>query len=224
MSKPELQIHHAYALVGNQDTARAWVERLLVEDLLLDTQGNPDIRESSHDSYSIEDARTLKAVHYLKGVQGRSIHIVRCNSMTNEAQQSLLKVCEDPVPNVHFFFLIPTLQGILPTLRSRFSIIDIGYDTASVSRAKKFLATSPADRLKLDFIEAFIEDKDKAEIGAFLNELESVVADRVSKGVTSLGAVARDIIQARSFLQSRSPSVKMIIEHMCLTVPTTRLA
>jgi DNA polymerase III subunit delta' len=62
--------------------------------------------------------------HFLKPVSGdRKIFIIKAFSITHEAQNSLLKTLEDPVPGTGFILLIPCADRLLPTLRSRFFVI-----------------------------------------------------------------------------------------------------
>lgn len=219
-----MNLHHAYAIVGERSRGRAHVEAILTGDLGMTLAANPDIRVVEMDTYSIDEARLLKSEHYLKPMGERAVHIVMFNAITSEAQQSLLKVTEEPVPNVHFFFILPTLQGILPTLRSRLMIVQLDPEensTGKNSRAKKFLAATPAERLEM--IAPLIEDKDKQAAIAFLNELEAVVPELIAEGKFAEAKMLGETIKMRGFLQGRSASVKMILEHVVLTMPVFAL-
>ena len=84
-----------------------------------------------------------------------------------------------------------------------------------------FLAATVPERLK--FIERYTkvkaDDKPRAkeESRVFLIALERAV---YVKGNTVLYAKAlEDILTAKRFLSDRSPSVKLLLEHLALTVP-----
>ena len=60
--------------------------------------------------------------------------------------------------------------------------------------------------------------KDKTETAEFLDGLEVTI--RSSASLKKPNFLALEIIQkAREFLFDRSPSVKMILEHLALTLP-----
>lgn len=226
MNKQPAKLHHAYAIVGDRTRGRAHVEALITDELGMTLAANPDIHFFETDTYAIDDARLLKADHYVKSLGARSIFVASFASITSEAQQSLLKVTEDPVPNVHFFFLMPSLQGILPTLRSRFLIVHVDADesaggktagAAGASRAKKFLASTPPKRLEM--VAKLIEDKDKSAVLDFLNELESLAPALVKEGKFAEAKALGETIKLRGFLQSRAASLKMILEHISVTLP-----
>lgn len=223
LSETSDNLHHAYAIVGDRTRGRAHVEAILTGELGMTLEANPDIHFFEADTYAIDDARLLKSDHYTKSFGVRSIFVASFGSITSEAQQSLLKVTEDPVPNVHFFFLMPSLQGILPTLRSRFLIVHLDADTDEVgvaagnSRAKKFLASTPPKRLEM--IASLIEDKDKSAVLDFLNELESLAPALVKEGKFAEAKALGETIRMRGFLQSRAASLKMILEYVAVAVP-----
>ena len=207
-------------MVGDLPHGRQLVEKMLIDTLGFETHANPDFHEHSADNYTVDEARALKAAHYLKSVGERSVYIVSFNSITIEAQQALLKVCEDPVPHVHFFFITPSLEGIVSTLRSRFSIITVPRVLGASlknSRAATFLASPPAERLKL--IAALIEDKEKNAAIVFLNEIETAAAVLLRENRLAEAAALQDTIALRGFLHTRAPSIKMILEYLALTLP-----
>ena len=158
----------------------------------------------------------------MKPVDERTFFVVNFNSIGIEAQQSLLKVFEDPMPGNHFFVITPNLRGILPTLLSRFSIVRLPALIPENSRVEKFIKSKPPERIKQ--IKSLIENKDKSEAIAFLNELEiaysklfhSQIKSEKSERAARHSANLKEIVSARDFLQGRSPSVKMLLEHLSL--------
>ncbi|MFO0955056.1 MAG: hypothetical protein U0526_00740 [Candidatus Saccharibacteria bacterium] len=51
--------------------------------------------------------------------QGRYVVFTQAQRLTPEAANSLLKVMEEPPPDVHFILLVDTVAHVMPTLRSR---------------------------------------------------------------------------------------------------------
>lgn len=237
-STPPHSLHHAYLLVGDRAVARAAVEGLLTDVLKIEIQGNPDVRRFDTEVYNIEDARNLKDAHSIKSLGEKSFFIISFDSIGWESQNVLLKVFEEPSAGTHFFVLAPSLKGLLPTLLSRFSIIRLPRETPDTTFAAKFLKSSPPARLKL--IKSIVENKDKAAALTFLNEMEYLFSAELREGaerreradasvITADATHSRraeivrtleEILSARNFLQTRSPSVKMLLENLALVLPT----
>lgn len=227
-------LHHAYLLVGDRAAATGAVAALLTEVFHIEIQGNPDVHWLASENFTIDEARALKSEHFLKAVgeTGHSFFIVSFDSIGSEAQQALLKVFEDPVAGSHFFVIAPSLRGLLPTLLSRFVVLHLPRIVPDTSRAEKFAQSSPPARLK--HIKKIVEDKDKVAAIAFLNELETfyvgllrgnVGSSRAegthddASGDLSVAPALQEIVSARNFLQTRSPSVKMLLENLALVLP-----
>lgn len=218
-------LHHAYLLVGNRVAAHEAVHHLLVRDLKIDIKNNPDIHRFDIATFSIDDARAIKANHFLKPVNDQAFFIISFDSITWEAQQSLLKVFEDPVAGNHFFVIAPRLQGFLPTLLSRFFVITLEPAAVKTAHVETFLASTPAVRLKL--IAPMVEDKDKQAAILFLHEIQAVASELIKRGGavhTQHAQALGESLQLLGFLQSRSPSVKMILEHVALTFPVISIS
>ncbi len=74
------------------------------------------------DVFKLEDAKAVVAESYISESQTKYI-IFGGVSFTNEAQNSLLKVLEEPPKNIKFIILSPTKSNLLPTVRSRLPIV-----------------------------------------------------------------------------------------------------
>src|SRR3990172_5062892 len=172
-------LHHAYLIEGKEDTVIDELFKFFEQSLDITVKGNPDFLHLAFDSFGIDEGRRLKEMQTGKAFAGdRRFFIVSTSSFTHEAQNSLLKVFEDPSPNVHFFVIKPSADGILPTLRSRFFIIphESKYKTKKIHdekiiSAKEFLENTSASRLAM--IKGVVEDKDKDKALELLNNIES---------------------------------------------------
>jgi len=74
------------------------------------------------ETFKLEHAKAVVAESYISESQTKYI-IFGGLSFTNEAQNSLLKVLEEPPKNIEFIILSPTKSNLLPTVRSRLPII-----------------------------------------------------------------------------------------------------
>lgn len=215
-------LHHAYLLVGERELLLKSLTDFLKKDLELETEGNPDLLFFRHDSYGIDDARGLKDISTLRSLGRMKIVVLSFNSITTEAQNSLLKIFEEPSGETRFFVVAPNAEIFIPTLLSRFFVVSQRSEgeLPAGANARKFLASTPKERISL--IADLIENKDKTEAVRFLNSLESELSGKLhddGKIDKEIAQACSEIIRLRGFLYSRSPSVKMILEHISCTVP-----
>jgi len=63
-----------------------------------------------------------------------------------------------------------------------------------------------------------IEEKDKHRALMFINSLECVLHKQ--GGVSDYADVLERILQYRKYLQGNAPSLKMVLEHLALIIPT----
>lgn len=212
------KLHHAHLIVGDKKLADELLSDLFEKVLEIEIVGNPDVRRFDVDTYTIDEARELKSAHFVKSLGDKSFFIVNFNSIGTEAQQSLLKVFEDPVDDTHFFVITPTLRGLLPTLLSRFSIFHLPVSAPETSQAEKFIKARPANRIKQ--IKSIVDSKDKNKALAFVNELEvaynKLFHSQIKSGNRESVEFLKEIVAVRGFLQTRSPSVKILLEHLSL--------
>jgi DNA polymerase III delta prime subunit len=212
-------LHHAYLLEGEKENSRKRLFNFIEKDLEQPIQANPDFWHQQFETFAIDDARALKEVHALKSFsQNKKIFILETVFMTNEAQNALLKVFEEPTPNTHFFIIMPSSDVLLPTLRSRLFIISRDVNTGESSEgeveAKKFLALPIPDRLKK--VALLAEEKDK--LGA-INLVEHIL--KIAHAKKYPAALLEDLLKTRSYLNDRSPSLKLLLEHIALTIPVS---
>src|SRR3989344_1690986 len=129
------QLHHAYFFVAHK--VEEEVEKLkhfLEEHVGVKTVGNPDVTHHQFKTLTIDDARALATSSERKSFgldmsrvpldieQSRKIFIIEVDFITEEAQNSLLKVFEEPTAGTHFFIISPQ-DILLSTLRSRMQVI-----------------------------------------------------------------------------------------------------
>ncbi len=223
----EKNIHHAYLLEGEKKVIFQELLDFLDKKLNFFVKANPDFWLGEFDTLGIDDSRAFKEFQSRKSFSGgKKILVIKTNFITHEAQNSLLKVFEEPTKNTHLFLIMPSIETILPTLCSRLLLIkhsevqppngSLGGSTSKLE-VGGFLKASLSERLEM--IKVFLpkskEDKvSKAEVISFLNDLEKFLyeSDRIVN--SEVENVFSEIRQCRSYLNDRSPSVKMILEHL----------
>jgi len=195
---------------------------LLESELNFPTKGNPDFWYGEFDTFGIDDGREIKNLQTrMSVVHDRNIFVVSANFFTPEAQNSLLKVFEEPTHGTHFFIITQRADALLPTLRSRLFTISSASGVSGTSSGvdvEEFLKSGKAKRL--DLIKNIIDEKDKNVAISFLNELEIVLHKEFK--VLASGSISKsleEVIECKKYLSGRAPSVKMILEHISLIVP-----
>ncbi len=191
-----------------------------------DLSANPDVYIRSYGNFGVDEARELRDRASTRAFSGsRRTFIVSASMMTTEAQNALLKTLEEPSAETLFFFLVPSPETLLPTLRSRaqFLSLPVGAVTVEAVDAKKFLASAPADRLEQ--LKPLLEkgDDDKRDLGAiiiFLSSLERMLDLSMKGDGVSLGLEA--IYRARRYLADKGSLVKPLLEQVALLVPIVK--
>jgi len=217
--------HHAYCLIGS-DLLLQQLMRELDRVHKIPAQGNPDFFQRSYTNFVIEDARGIIEFHEMRPVHvsGKKIIILHMDGVTIEAQNALLKLLEEPAEYAHFFLIIPSRHLLLPTVQSRLSFVDSQEDTSgdflkNVGNSDVFIKSSISKRLEM--VKKIVDDiadekKPKRYAIEFLNSLErTILAEKgVKQGATSLEAIQ----YARTYVNDRAPSLKMLLEYVALNV------
>ena len=153
----------------------------------------------------------------------KRVFVVSFGRMLHEAQNTLLKILEEPPEHTYFFLITGRADILAPTLRSRFVTVSITDEEDSNEDMKKFLKKTPSERLKeiVPLIEAVAETGDKTPVLVFLNNLERELAKN-KEFKTKHPEIFEDIIKTRNYLYDRAPSVKMILEHLSVILPNQK--
>lgn len=223
------RLSHAYVVEGEREAGLAAL-RELVESFGIATKTNPDYHEYFFDALLIDDALLLRREQGMYGADGaKKIFIVAFNAIFHEAQNALLKTLEEPTEHTHFFFLVRSSEILLPTVRSRMQIIrsqplirsteqkeDAGTTFLHATLSERMNMIEPMTKAKTDN-----KPKAKEDMRNFLELLEQALY-RAPKGAVGDAACTdalRDVITAKRYLSDRSPSLKLLLEHLALTVP-----
>ncbi len=206
-------LHHAYILEGEKETLRQKLFDFIEHDLHQAIKGNPDVWHQTHDTFTIDDARDIREVQSNKALgTGKKIFIVELRSMTAEAQNSLLKVFEEPTPHTHFFIIMPSAEVLLPTLRSRVMIIPAEASTHEPHKeAEDFLKAPISARIKI--AAEISEEKDKARAIKLVDGLIHKLHGEKMKP-----EVMQELLLSRGYLNDRSPSIKLLLEHIAIVL------
>ena len=216
-------------------SAQAWAER----ELGMNMHGNPDVIVLRYGLFSVADSRRVCELSTTAPfTDEHKVVIIAANRAYHEAQNALLKLFEEPPPRTYLFLVLPSLGGLLQTLRSRVQVLspyqdvvrstsDVGRTTSHTSNIPKataeFLKASKEKRSAL--IKKLTSGKDeeekrenREEAIALLNGIEAVAYEKLKHGGET-AALLSDIAILRGHLYDRSAPVRMILEHLSIVLP-----
>lgn len=112
--------HHSFVIEAEAEAgivvAQAWAEK----ELGIRAKNNPDVVVQRYGLLSVDDARRVTELAAGKAFAGDTkVVIVAASRAYHEAQNALLKLFEEPPEGTYLFLILPSLGGLLPTLRSR---------------------------------------------------------------------------------------------------------
>jgi hypothetical protein len=222
-------LHHAHLIEGDWATLVPVLLAALERHMGIMAQGNPDLSILSYEALGIDEARSLTEMQSRAGFGtkeiARKIFIISTPSFTREAQNALLKTFEEPTAGTHFFIILPHLDTILPTFKSRVTIID-GRRTSAKGEddtnalAEKFLSASLEERFvmaKKLTDKKTGESVDREKIRRFFDHLERILYTRLA-GKKEGSEIFREIFQSKTYLSDRGSSPKMLLEHLAITL------
>ncbi len=214
------ELAHGYLVPGGQGVLKSLHQFLA--DKGIKVEGNADVLEREYKLFTVDDARALRdrAQSRAIGEHGR-VFIVVAPSMTNEAQNALLKTLEEPPAGAMFFLVVPSVLTLLPTLRSRTQVLElVDEKSQGLVDLAAFLA-APAEK-RIDMLKPLYQhdeddERDLRPAVAFLQELESVLALRLSDA--SIRDGLESVYRARKYLMDKGALLKPLLEQVALFVP-----
>src|SRR3989344_1358906 len=180
---------------------------------------------AAFERFGIDESRELIALSSLKNFN-EAVFLIGAASITGEAQQALLKLFEEPQKGTTFVLLVPH-GALLPTLKSRMlEYKQLTKDGPLLSEGPSFVMQEAGKFLKRggkersDFIAKMLKDEEgtKERVRDFINALETELAPRVQNAAARQGL--EDIAMVRDYVGDRAPSLKMLLEHLALSLPT----
>ena len=213
--------HHAYSVEGDREKTKQNLFNFFEKDVGLAIRGNPDFSYAEYETFTIDDGRALVDKQKNKSFSDESgakkIFVIVCNTIPHEAQNSLLKVLEEPTQDTHFFFIIPSQRILLPTVRSRMMNIQ-GSTSNHEAMAAEFLNLNHKKRL--EFLEEIIEEKNKQKAVELLQGIQHILRHKKAAHTMTPQDVhlLEEISKSQSYIRDRSPSLKLLLEHIALIV------
>lgn len=220
------RLHHAYAILGDKEKSKAEIRDFLLKELKFPTSKNADYWESEHNVFKIADSRLLNEAHLSRPVKhGRKVFVIYANFITKDAQNSLLKIFEEPTPGTVFFLVLPEATGLITTLKSRL-IFGAGGGDDTISQAEDFLNAKVGKRMEMvaKIVKDIKDEKiNKGDAVKFIKNIEKVIKNNYKANKTHGGKdesllLIEDLEKAISYAGDESPSIKVILEHLAIVL------
>ncbi len=221
-------LYHSYVIEGDPVSTGLVLIEFLEKRGVVEKQ-SPNLLFQIYESFTIDDSSDIKDWHSKRGIgEGKKICIIATKFINREAEQTLLKIIEEPMAGTHFFIIIPDSSVLLDTIISRTHVVKtaVSVDIDLQKFVVKFIASSPKDRI--DKVATIIkENKDEENSGKlrsyatkFVNELENIFYQKFKKNINNeqIKFVLNELQKARDYLSTSGASVKMILEHLALVI------
>lgn len=217
LTKP---LHHAYGIAGDATTVVPELLAELKNRVGFVAKGNPDYWYGDYQTLGIDEAREIKELAGRQAVtDGKKVFVISARALTREAQNALLKILEEPTPDTLFFLIVPTVELLLSTLRSRVVLLRGTAFSPDTSSARAFLSASVPVRLKKvqQLLKTMEEGEDGREtIRLFFDQLERASA---AGNKAARAAELSEILEVKKYSRDRAPSFKLLLEHVALVLP-----
>ncbi|MFV0481977.1 MAG: DNA polymerase III subunit delta' [Campylobacteraceae bacterium] len=128
------------------------------------------------EDFLLDDAKAVVKEAYIAESDLKVIALIS-RSYNIYAQNSLLKIFEEPPRNIAFIICVPSKTILLPTIRSRMGIKTIKVDEDSVKTGIDF------KRLDIGSISNFLEDKKNLEKEKTKKFLQAILKEAIEQGL-----------------------------------------
>ena len=221
-------LFHSYVVEGDPEELPYLLHGFLEERGDVEKK-SPDTLIQIYDAFGIQDSGKIKEWHQNKAIGGnKKMCIIGAKFINREAEQSLLKMIEEPNSGTHFFLVVPDSSLLADTILSRVHIIkNIEVDFEKEDKmALEFWKLSPSIRIEKigEIIKEFKDEENSGGLRykaiSLINATERIVYDKWKKDLNNEDTkfVLEELKNCRSFLSTPGASVKMILEHIALII------
>lgn len=219
-------LHHAYLIEGEKEIIPSLLD-FFNSELDIKTNNNPDFYLRIYDSFKIDDARELSPIKNEKPCgNNKKLVVIYANSFLKEAQNSLLKMFEEPIKDVVFCLITRDTKNLLKTFVSRFYIIPKSIEVLDFENKEIINFIEMNYRERINFIKEFLalnkEDKeDSLRVHAlkFLDSLELYLYNKNILKIKEREIIFKKIFKTREYLREPSSNYKMLFESLALILP-----
>ncbi|MBP9759747.1 MAG: hypothetical protein KBD24_00070 [Candidatus Pacebacteria bacterium] len=213
-------IHHAIVYEGDRATALVRARAYVEEEIGIPYEANADVSVYVGEQYTIDEARELKTRAYQTPLGSAQVFVLAVRHLTHQAQNALLKLFEEPAHNTHFVLIVPSVEVLLPTVRSRMAYGGrVVGELVERDFAQKFLVASVPERLKMvQPLYTGVKDPDKQAVRTRARHIVDALEAILHEDVRANAVALKEIAFIRQYLGDTSSSLKMLLEHVVYTV------
>jgi len=204
--------HHALLFIGYDsfDSAQFGIEHQATHDIIV----------QKYTEFRINDARNLITLAtQTPAHHHQQYFVVQAESIAVEAQNALLKLLEEPPTVSSFVFVLPQ-NTLLPTLRSRFMMVDVLVLKKDIEQAFVEFVSQPVPT-RLELISSLATEKN-ADAFATLRAGLMQYLDKIRLTLNTAQVVRLN--WALHKMQQRGSSQKMLWEEVAFTLPVEVLS
>lgn len=157
------------------------------------------------------------------GSENKAVILNASDGITIEAQNSLLKILEEPPNNTYIFILSKNKDGILPTILSRAKTIELKKSKVitneEISESKELLDSvlSMAISKKLKLAQNLSKDKKNslAELEKFITAGRERLYENPNKKNSQ---VVRTLVKTHTVIKSTNTNLRLTLENLFLNI------
>lgn len=196
--------HHALLLSGTY----AWALTCLPEAYRTETL---DVLHFRGERMGIDEVRALiQEAFRTPRIGSERIFVLAYPSFTEQSQNALLKLLEEPPRTARFYIVTARPDVLLPTLRSR--LISAGVESRIQNETQERFLLLPIGA-QLEEIARHAKDKDEAWLTGLMEALEERAHN------THDSVFMRSILELKPMFHMPGASRKMLLEHLVLLLP-----
>jgi hypothetical protein len=214
-------MHHAYLLIAPREVAPDVARRWVTEKLFL-PETSLDVSLTTHEVFTVDDARTVGRIVSGKPVQGNSKAVIVCaGKFLQGAQQALLKQLEEPPEGTTIILSVPDAGSLLPTVLSR--LVRLPDERLHSSPNLEIFSALPLEKRKT-YIKKLLDDssdegKANAQKTTRLLVDEALVHFGTKENMSSHTRLLHDLLYFKTHLSGNAPALKMILEELAVRLP-----
>lgn len=221
-------LHHALIITGSPQASFAWIQSSL-ESQGVSFQGNPDVYILRDEQFLTAFLEPLQSYLTSTKVSHDRYVLLVFEQVATDVQNKLLKIFEEPQEGTHLILMVPDIEKIIPTIRSRSEHIVYRGMSSSANNLSvtDFLKGTVVERFAL--IESWVKNKKeeenalKSELSRFCHNLEQELWSRYQhhqlndeKNVEELFS---DLRLAQQMISARGMSHRLVLDYLALRCP-----
>jgi len=221
---------HSFLIISRDQTERREIQSSICDDKKIDKLDRFRLSLSDEKkSIGIKEIKNIQDSIHLKPLKGnkKAVAIEDAETLTTEAQNSLLKLLEEPPRSTLIFLLSKSLDPILPTIRSRCKIISKSKANTKptedeIKEINAFISclTSPHIKDSLESAEKISKSKDLAlvTLEKILSELDAQLKNEIlnQENPAKTVAIMKKTISVIKIVETSNANLRLTLENYFL--------